>query len=179
MAKGNCIDSTTWLTTSNSTVSLPPVAEITISAGMIASERVTRRRSHGRTRMRRNPSITICPASVPVMVLDCPDASNASANAVAAAPPSAGRSNWWASCNSVTTTPLRQNTAAASTRIAALTKNAAPSASTVSTVLNASAALMSRTPLPKARVCTIAECRYKLCGITVAPRIPSATIKAA
>ena len=36
--------------------------------------RVIRRRSHGRSRMLRNPSITIWPASVPVSVEFCPEA---------------------------------------------------------------------------------------------------------
>ena len=35
---------------------------------MIAMSRVISRRSHGRSRMFRKPSITICPASVPVSV---------------------------------------------------------------------------------------------------------------
>jgi len=42
--------------------------------------RVISRRSHGRRRMLRKPSITICPASVPVSVEFCPEASNATAN---------------------------------------------------------------------------------------------------
>src|SRR6266851_99375 len=28
--------------------------------------------------------------------------------------------------------------------------------------------------MPKARVCTMLECRYRLCGMTVAPRMPMA-----
>ena len=138
---------------------MPPLAEITTSAGTIAIPRVTSRRIHGAMRIRRNPSITICPASVPVIVLDCPEASSASANAVAATPPKAGRSNSNACRRSSTTIPERQNTAAASTRIAALTKNAAPSASTVSSVLNHKAALTSRGVRPNARVWTIELCR--------------------
>jgi len=40
----------------------------TITAGTIAIIRVIRRRSHGPSRMLRKPSITIWPASVPVIV---------------------------------------------------------------------------------------------------------------
>ena len=43
-------------------------------------ERVIRRRSQGLRRILRKPSMTICPASVPVSVEFCPDASRASAN---------------------------------------------------------------------------------------------------
>ena len=55
-----------------------------MSAGMIAISRVIRRRSHGRSRMLRNPSITIWPASVPVSVAFCPENSSATANSVLA-----------------------------------------------------------------------------------------------
>ncbi len=51
---------------------------------MIAIDRVTRRRIHGFSRICRNPSITICPASVPVSVEFCPEASSANANSVLA-----------------------------------------------------------------------------------------------
>ena len=49
-------------------------------AGTIATSRVIRRRSHGRRRMLTKPSITICPASVPVSVAFCPEQSSAIAN---------------------------------------------------------------------------------------------------
>ena len=42
------------------------------------------RRSHGLSRMSRKPSITICPARVPVSVEFCPEASKASAKIVPA-----------------------------------------------------------------------------------------------
>ena len=45
--------------------------------------RVISRRSHGRSRMLRNPSMTICPASVPVSVAFCPENSSATAKSVA------------------------------------------------------------------------------------------------
>jgi hypothetical protein len=51
-----------------------PVRAMTITAGTIASERVISRRSHGRMRKCRKPSIVICPASVPVMRAALPGA---------------------------------------------------------------------------------------------------------
>ena len=60
---------------------------------MMASIRVTSRRNQGRMRQCMNPSITTCPARVPVMVLLWPLASNATANSVlATAVPSKGAS---------------------------------------------------------------------------------------
>ena len=59
---------------------------------MIAMRRVISRRSHGAGGYCRNPSITICPASVPVSVEFCPEASSASANSMlATATPSSRR----------------------------------------------------------------------------------------
>ena len=55
------------------------------TAGMMASRRVIRRRSHGWMRQCMKPSMTTCPASVPVMVLLCPLASSATANRMLAA----------------------------------------------------------------------------------------------
>ena len=51
---------------------------------MIASRRVISRRSHGRMRKFRKPSMTICPARVPVSVEDCPAHSSATANSTPA-----------------------------------------------------------------------------------------------
>ena len=64
-----------------------------MTAGTMAMSRVMSRRSHGRRRMLRKPSITIWPASVPVSVEFCPDASSASANSVLAPAPSSGVSS--------------------------------------------------------------------------------------
>ena len=62
-----------------------------MAAGMMAMVRVIRRRSQGRMRMFRKPSITIWPASVPVSVEDCPEQSSAMANRTPAnAVPSSG-----------------------------------------------------------------------------------------
>ena len=64
------------------------------TAGTIAMSRVMSRRSHGRMRMLRKPSITICPARVPVSVEFCPEASSANANtALAPVTPSSGVSS--------------------------------------------------------------------------------------
>ena len=66
-----------------------------MSAGTIAMPRVISRRSHGRSRMLRKPSITICPASVPVSVEFCPEKSSATAKSVlASVVPSSGASSW-------------------------------------------------------------------------------------
>ena len=54
-------------------------------AGVMASERVKRRRIHGRMRQCMKPSITTCPARVPVMVLLWPLANRAMANRMLAA----------------------------------------------------------------------------------------------
>ncbi len=51
-----------------------------MAAGMTPSMRVIRRRSHGRMRKFRKPSITIWPAMVPVRVEDWPEQSRATAN---------------------------------------------------------------------------------------------------
>ena len=89
---------------------------------MMASERVIRRRSHGLMRMLRKPSITICPARVPVSVEDCPEQSSATANMMPARlVPSSGTSSRWACWISVTTIPRLKKTAAASTRMAMFT----------------------------------------------------------
>ena len=69
-----------------------------MTAGTIAISRVIRRRSHGRRRILRKPSITICPASVPVSVEFWPEASSASAKSVlATGTPSIGDSSLYAS----------------------------------------------------------------------------------
>ncbi len=66
----------------------------TIAAGTTASPRVISRRTHGRIRRWRNPSMTICPASVPVSVEFCPLASSATAKSpLASDAPSVGESS--------------------------------------------------------------------------------------
>src|ERR1700722_9395542 len=83
-ANGSCRLSTTWLKISNCPVAFSPAQIVTITAGTIAIPRVTMRRSQGAIRQLRNPSITICPASVAVMVEFSPQHSNAIANSVGA-----------------------------------------------------------------------------------------------
>src|SRR5258706_128172 len=84
------------------------------------------RRSHGRSRMSRKPSITIWPASVPVSVEFWPLARSARANTVLApVTPRSGVRSWYASWISATSPcPVRLNVAAATIRIAALMNSA-------------------------------------------------------
>src|SRR5712671_724336 len=89
-ANESCMLRTTWLSTSSLAVPLSPYMIATIAAGTIAIARVMSRRSHGRIRRLRNPSITIWPASVPVSVEFCPEARSASANTMLAPPPRSG-----------------------------------------------------------------------------------------
>ena len=64
---------------------------LTRTAGNMASARVITRLSHGLIRHRMKPSITTCPARVPVMVLLCPLARSATAKSVlATAVPTSG-----------------------------------------------------------------------------------------
>ncbi len=51
-----------------------------MAAGTMAAMRVISRRSQGRMRKLRKPSMTIWPAMVPVMVEDWPEQSRATAN---------------------------------------------------------------------------------------------------
>ena len=53
-------------------------------AGRMASKRVMSRRTHGWIRQRMKPSMTTCPASVPVMVLLWPLERSATAKSVLA-----------------------------------------------------------------------------------------------
>ena len=65
---------------------------------------------------------------------------------------------------------------AASTRMAALTRNATDRATTVSMRVEADGPPESTLVVPATcRDWTRAECRYRLCGITVAPMMPMAT----
>ena len=96
-AKESCMERSTWLKTSNSPVAPSPAITIVTTAGMMAMIRVTRRRSHGRSRMFTNPSITIWPASVPVIVELWPEQMRATAKRTGAAPlPTRGARSWWA-----------------------------------------------------------------------------------
>ena len=93
IAKGNCSASTTWLSVSRSVTLLSPRIPMMRTAGRIARPRVINRRTQGRIRQCMKPSITTCPASVPVMVLLWPLASSATANNVLArAVPKSGAS---------------------------------------------------------------------------------------
>ena len=99
--------------------------------------RVIIRRSHGGSRMSRKPSITIWPASVPVIVEFCPEASSATAKSVlAAVVPSSGasRSVRVADVGHALVCRWPWKVAAARIRIAALMKNAKSSATVESRV---------------------------------------------
>ena len=94
-ANESCKDKITWLKINNLFTPLAPYKAATITAGIMAISRVIKRRNHGVRRMLRNPSMTTCPASVPVSVEFCPDASSATANTVLASDaPNTGVSNW-------------------------------------------------------------------------------------
>src|ERR1700681_3786296 len=92
-ANESCMLNITWLSTSSFAVPPSPYINATTTAGTIAIPRVRSRRRHGGRRMLRNPSITIWPARVPVMVEFCPDARSAMANTTLAPPPRSGVSS--------------------------------------------------------------------------------------
>jgi hypothetical protein len=90
-----------------------------------------------------------------------PEASSASANRVLAmALPSMGESSRCASWISATCVwPRSWNTSPDTIRMAALTKKAKNSAITMSMVANLMASRLPATPGPRARCCTMDECR--------------------
>ena len=152
---------------------IPEKARSPPGAGTMASERVIKRRTQGRKRMCTKPSITTCPASVPVSVELCPEANSAMPNNMLARPPQTKCSKVCASWSVFTS--LGKKAVAARMRIAALMKKAPLSAKKESKKLYLQASALPVGVWAKARVCTRAECRYKLCGITVAPNMPIAT----
>ena len=83
-AKGSTSESTTWLATSVRSVSAP--AAITISAGII----VISRRTKTDTCQFMKPSTIICPASVPTVDDESPEARSAIPNAAGASGPRSG-----------------------------------------------------------------------------------------
>ena len=91
IANGRMRHRITWLRLTKS-VTLPPPRMLMIRiAGITASVREIILRSHGRMRQFMKPSITTCPANVPVIVLLCPLASSATAKSVlASVVPSSG-----------------------------------------------------------------------------------------
>src|SRR5512134_3057117 len=125
-AKDSCSDRITWLRIRSFAVPLAPKKIAVSAAGTMATARVISRRSQGRSRILRNPSITIWPASVPVSVEFCPEARSARAKTALAPPtPSSGVSSSCACWISATwVLPLRWNVAAATIRIAALMNSA-------------------------------------------------------
>ena len=118
-------------------------------------------RSHGLIRNCRYPSITICPASVPVKVELCPAAIKATANNMGAILlPSKGCNNLCASCICATPVlPDVKNTLAARIKIAAFTKKAAFNAMVLSMILYLMACRIPFLSLLIFLVCTNAECK--------------------
>ncbi len=86
MASGSRMHRTTWLRLTRSVILVDsPRRPMIRMAGMTARVRVSNRRTQGRMRQCMKPSMTTCPASVPVMVLLWPLASRATAKSVLAA----------------------------------------------------------------------------------------------
>ena len=93
MANGSCRLSTTWLKTSKALAPALPYQAVAITAGTMAISRVSSARKAGDSRICRKPSITICPAKVPVTEELRPEASSATPNTALAMPtPSSGDS---------------------------------------------------------------------------------------
>ena len=122
--------------------------------------------------------MTICPARVPVMVELCPAAISAIANKVGASllPKKSLSSSYAVLISATSVLPRKKNTEAARTSIAAFTKRF--KAMVLSMRFNFNARLIPLLSFLNFRVCTKAECKYKLCGITVAPIIPMAIYNA-
>ena len=80
MASGNWMARTTWLRFNRSFTPLSPRQPMRKIAGTMASQARDQPPHPGPDFQDMNPSITTCPASVPVIVLLCPLASNATAN---------------------------------------------------------------------------------------------------
>ena len=76
--------STTWLRLTRSVTLLLPRTLMMMIAGITASERVMSRRTHGLILQFMKPSMTTCPARVPVIVLLWPLARSATAKSVLA-----------------------------------------------------------------------------------------------
>ncbi|MNR13854.1 hypothetical protein D3C85_1302840 [compost metagenome] len=101
-AKPNCKLSTTWLRINNPPSALSPNHIMVKKAGIMASKRVISLRNQGCILSFKWPSITICPASVPVTVELCPAAISAIANRAGATLPKIFCNNLWASWISAT-----------------------------------------------------------------------------
>ena len=137
-----------------------PASPMTNKAGASAARRVATRTIQPAFLIFRNPSKTIWPAMVPVMVAFWPEAKSATAKSVPAnVTPSTPSSNRWASRISVTASGLPWKAAALSTSRPALTKNARQSASVESQVAKRMASRRSASVFPKSRDPTIDECR--------------------
>jgi len=83
-ASGRCSDSTTVDATTSWLAPCGPAMSATASEGTMATARETMLRSQSGRESSRKPSMTNCPANVPVMVELCPEASSAIAHSVEA-----------------------------------------------------------------------------------------------
>ena len=110
----------------------------------------------------------------------CPDAINAMAKRMGAnlVPRKEGSSSCATLISATSVLPVLKKAVAANTSIAALTKKARFKAIVLSIKFSFNAFFMPVSSRFIFLVCTNAECRYKLCGITVAPIIPIAIYSA-
>ena len=154
-ANGIPNESTTWLSTSARDASTPR-AMIT-SAGAIV---IARRRNSG-MRRRMNPCITTCPASVPTLDEERPDASSATPKSMSA-PGAEVRAQLVRDLGEVVADvgqPVLVEHGAAITSMLMLTTPAIPIAITTSTSSNRKIRRFSSSVVPTTRCCVSAECR--------------------
>ena len=154
-----------------------PAKPMTSAAGMMASERVISRRSQGFSRRWRNPSMTIWPARVPVSVEFCPEQSSADGKKRAGqARAQDGREQLVGLAdigNAGEAAAVKYRGAQDQNR--GVDEKAKSQARPWNRTRRSEWLRVSaRRRAPKARVCTMLECRYRLWGITVAPRMPMA-----
>ena len=136
-------------------------SDSTSSAGTMAARRVTSRRTHGRTRSWTKPSITTCPASVPVSVELWPDASSATREQHARGQPCPSRRRRaavWASC-SVSTSLAGKRRRGQDQDGRVDEERPVQRQQRVEEVVLARQPLAGASVGGKARVCTSAECR--------------------
>ena len=146
--------STTWLMIS-ARVGFTPIAMITIAGAIVMP-----RRSHSGMRRLMKPSMITCPASVPTLLDERPEASSASAKRIGAELPRIGPSRAWTWSRSTTSVrPRLWNAAAATISIDMLTRPAIDIAITTSMRSKRISRRRSSSLRPLARGFVSAECR--------------------
>mmetsp|Transcript_60943 Transcript_60943/g.145146 ORF Transcript_60943/g.145146 Transcript_60943/m.145146 type:complete len:215 (+) Transcript_60943:193-837(+) len=158
-ANGSWNDSTTWESIRSWLMALSPDTMTTTTAGTTASARVTNRRGPGESFRSMNPSHMTCPASVPVTV-DCwPEARSATPKRTEAAllPRRVSSIALASSRSAIPVWPVLWNVAAATMRMAELTKNARNSERTRSIVENLIASFTAASVRSMSRDCTRLE----------------------